>query len=341
MIVLYFRSSSYNQYDYCEMSYFLTYNLGWQQPTSRKANLGTITHKVLECLAQCKQRLQYGEKRSMKIDDGELGEIKFTKKQLYSSDFVKTLTDMSYDYYTTNDPGNQYDRKADYKFCSEMVEAAISHNKGQFDPRNRNVISPEPHFDIPIMEPWAQFDFEGQPVRLAIKGTIDLVTEVDSDTIEVIDWKTGQRKDWATGEIKDYAKLEKDAQLLLYHYAVLKLFPTYKQAIMSIFFLRDGGPFSLCFDSSDKTRFLGNLKDRFYEIRKNQLPKPINHWRSDFRCKRLCHFYKTNWPGTDKPMCNYVEDHIKLYGIDKTQITLKNPNFTLGHYSAPGSIENR
>ena len=96
--------------------------------------------------------------------------------------------------------------------------------------------------------------------RLAIKGTIDLVTEVDDGVIEVVDWKTGQRKDWATGEQKDYEKLSKDPQLLLYYYAISKLFPQYEQAIMSIFYIRDGGPFSLCFDESDQEYFLDKLK---------------------------------------------------------------------------------
>jgi hypothetical protein len=81
------------------------------------------------------------------------------------------------------------------------------------------------------------------------------------------------------------------------------------------------------------------LKKRFMEIRKNKLPKPINQWRSDFRCKKLCHFYKNNWPGTETNICTHVENQIKLYGIDHVSKELKNPDFTLGKYKAPGSIE--
>ena len=98
--------------------------------------------------------------------------------------------------------------------------------------------------------------------QLAIKGTIDLVTQIDDGVIEVIDWKTGQRKNWATGEEKTYEKLLEDPQLLLYNYAISRLYPDYEQAIMSIFFIRDGGPFSMCFDKSD-------LKKRYNQIQTN------------------------------------------------------------------------
>ena len=64
----------------------------------------------------------------------------------------------------------------------------------------------EPHFDIPIDEPWAKFTYEkdGKMVEGCRSSTIDLVTKLDDETIEVVDWKTGRRLDWATGEVKDY-----------------------------------------------------------------------------------------------------------------------------------------
>ena len=100
----------------------------------------------------------------------------------------------------------------DRRDINETVWTFLTHNNGQFDPRLRDVYHPEPHFDIPIEEDWAKFEYEinGEKVegQLAIKGTIDLVTKIDDDTIEVIDWKTGRRMDWATGEVKDYKKLE-------------------------------------------------------------------------------------------------------------------------------------
>lgn len=155
----------------------------------------------------------------------------------------------------------------------------------------------------------------------------------------IVTHNTGQRKDWATGETKDEKKLQQDFQLLLYYYAAGQIFPKYKNRIMTIFFLRDGGPFTICFDENSKKEVFEKMRKRLNEILSNKNPKPINKWRSDFRCKRLCHYYKTNWPGTETNMCQYVENHIKLYGIEKTSKELKNQNFTVGHYVSPGSIK--
>ena len=217
----------------------------------------------------------------------------------------------------------------------------MQYNKGLFDPRNRKIVAAEPHFDIEIEEDWAKFDYEmpdGQRItgNLAIKGTIDLVTEVEDGIIEVVDWKTGRRLDWATGEEKTYEKLCSDPQLLLYNYAISKLFPDYEQAIMTIFFIRDGGPFSMCFDASDREKFLEMLKLRFQQISRNQDPKRMSYTRNHWKCNKLCHFYKNNWPGTDQNMCIYTEEHLKKHGMDETVKRCTAEGFSVGHYEAPG-----
>ena len=85
-----------------------------------------------------------------------------------------------------------------------------------FDPRNRKIVDAEPHFDFVIDEPWADYNYtlnnENIHGKLAMKGTIDLITEVDDGVYEIIDWKTGRRLDWATGQEKTFAKLQKDPQ---------------------------------------------------------------------------------------------------------------------------------
>ena len=172
--------------------------------------------------------------------------------------------------------------------------------------------------------------------NLAIKGTIDLVTKIDDSIIEVVDWKTGQRKNWATGEVKTYEKLLDDAQLLLYNYAISKLYPDYDQAIMSIFFTRDGGPFSMCFDNRDQDRFLEMLRKRFEEIKENVKPRPISYSRRDFRCQKLCHFYKNDWPGTNTTMCEHVEQRLHTIGHKETVKECTNEGFNIGYYEAPG-----
>lgn len=340
MICTYIRSSSYNNYEYCQMQYFLTYVLGYRSPSGKKAQLGTVVHKVMEALAKFKKEKQEHPKaKKLKIDDDALGAVECTVKALETKAFVTKLLDSSYKYYTSNCI-HKY-TNADYKFCDELVWQALEYNDGQFDPRNRNIVEAEPHFDIPIDADWARYEFtncDGQKVKgqLAIKGTIDLVTEVDDGVIEVVDWKTGRRLNWATGEEKTYEKLCEDPQLLLYNYAISKLFPEYEQAIMSIFFIRDGGPFSMCFDKDDQQKFLGMLETRFNSIKRNDFPKPISPQRKDFKCTKLCHFYKTNWPGTNRPMCNHVEEHLIAFGYDETVDKLTHPDHDISFYEAPG-----
>jgi len=324
------------------MQYFMTYVLGYRSESGKKAQLGTACHKVMECLAACTKDVQDNpaDKKTPRctVDDA-LGEVSFTETKLKTKKFVAQLMKDSYEHYTSQDSHKYY--PADFKFCEKQVETALTFNDGQFDPRNRNIVDTEPTFDIEIEEDWAKYEYEmpdGTIItgNLAIKGTIDLVTKIDDNIIEVVDWKTGQRKNWATGEVKTYEKLLDDAQLLLYNYAISKLYPDYEQAIMSIFFTRDGGPFSMCFDKSDQDRFLEMLRKRYEEIKDNIKPRPISSSRRDFRCQKLCHFYKNNWPGTNTTMCEYVEKKLHTIGHEKTLKECTNEGFNIGYYEAPG-----
>jgi ATP-dependent helicase/DNAse subunit B len=339
MLVTYIRSSSYNNYAYCQMQYFITYVLGHQSDSGKKAEVGTIVHKVLECLAQLKKQEQDNpNKNILTISDDAIGNIDIKKKELYTEKFVNALVQDSFSFYTNGSKHNF--SKADNNDCSKLVWDTLAYNDGQFDPRNRKIVAAEPHFDIPIDEDWAHYEYEinGNKIKgqLAIKGTIDLVTESSDGVIEVIDWKTGRRLDWATGEEKTYDKLCADPQLLLYNYAISKLFPEYKQSIMSIFFIKDGGPFSMCFDEQDQKKFLKMLKERFKDIQKNNKPKPISEDRNNWKCTKLCHYCKNKWPGTDENMCIYIEKTLNAKGMDETLKECTRPGFDIGYYSAPG-----
>jgi hypothetical protein len=322
------------------MQYFITYVLGYYPTSGKKAELGTIVHKVMECLAGLKKELQNASPRTKKLvlNDDAVGKIVIDRSDLLSSTLPNDLLEKSFDYYTKQ--SEHAFSKGDKEECRKLVWDTLNFNNGQFDPRNRNIIAAEPHFDIPIDEDWAHYEYEinGEKIKgqLAIKGTIDLVTKVDDNTIEAVDWKTGKRLDWATGEEKTIEKLQSDPQLLLYNYALSKLFPEYKQSIMSIFFIKDGGPFSLCFDNSDHDRFLKMLKIRFQDIQQNNNPKPISEDRNNWKCTKLCHYCKNKWQNTDTNMCQYVDDYLKNNGMKKTIANLTKSDFNIGFYSAPG-----
>lgn len=340
MLVTYIRSSSYNNYSFCQMQYFLTYVLGYQTDSGKKAELGTIVHKVMEVLADLKKFKQDNPQRKfLKSDDDALGEVKIHKDKFMDDFFVVDLLDRSFDYYIKNSKNKFTDK--DRKNCLDLVWVVFEYNGGQFDPRTRNVVASEPHFDIEIDEDWAKYEYEmpnGEIIKgnLAIKGTIDLVTEAEDGIIEVIDWKTGRRLDWATGEEKTYEKLCKDPQLLLYNYAISKLFPEYEQSIMTIFYIKDGGPFSMCFDSKDRAKFKEMLRETFESIKKNNTPRPLSKARNHWKCTKLCHYYKNNWKGSDKNMCIYIEEHLNKHGMEETIKECTKEGFSIGYYNAPG-----
>jgi hypothetical protein len=644
------------------MQFFITYVLGYTSDSGKKAESGTMVHKAMEVLSALKKYQQDKSKNTkwLTVEDSAIGIVKVSRDDFLTSEFVESLLDQSYSAYKKDSKHSW--TASDRKHLSEVAWLILKHNDGQFDPRFRRIHQTEPHFDIPIEEDWAKFDFvdsNGKHIKgqLAIKGTIDLVTTVDDDTIEVIDWKglpiatkiptpegwttmgkiqvgdtvfdqkgecctvvgkskvktkncfeivfddtsavicddehlwklsggetvsikdlrvgdkinvpkpidvgyvdlpinpyllglwlgdgrnrscditggdievfsrlqdfgfklgsntekrsttlqsrtilgqtgsfrdlgllnnkhipevyfrasyeqrlellrglmdsdgnvnikrkqavftscrkrlsddvkhllltlgqrplqsvvhrdtnfkkdvtiypisfrpieinpffierkasqidpkwgvgrsdvrkvvsiipakqqetqcisvdspdntylctenyipthnTGRRLDWATMEEKDYEKLSSDPQLLLYFYAMSKMYPTFKYRIMSIFFCKDKDgnldpkPFSFCFAAEDEARFLAMLKKRVEEIRANNAPALLDHRRQNFKCKSLCHFCKNKWPGTDENMCIYIEKHIKEHGMQETVSKCTKPGFHIGFYEAPG-----
>jgi len=345
MIITYFRSSSFNTHSLCEQQYFAEYVLGWRGPSGQKADKGTITHKVLEILAVIKKAQQ---DNIQQVTDDIVGDIDVNNYSLDS--IIKQV----YSHYSTHNSHHKWSEK-DYKDCYNWVYKAINFNNSMFDPRNRIILCPEQHFDFEIKKPWAEYSYNTPEGRLsgnlALKGTIDLITLVNDNTIEVIDWKTGRRLDWATGEEKTQEKLEQDPQLRIYHYAISHLYPHIEHIIFSIYFINDGGPFSICFDKKDLTKTENMLRQKFDIIKKSKKPKLNKSWM----CTKLCHFGKTTFEnthvqptieyrdnqvctnGTVMTKCEQIKHDIELYGINFVTNEYKQQNHSFGQYKAPGS----
>lgn len=183
MIITYIRSSSYGTHSMCEQQYFFEYVLGHRSPSNKKADKGTIVHKVLEVLAGIKLSEQNNQ---IEYIDDILGPINIKN---YSLD---TVAEKIYSYYTSQFKHHEWEVK-DYKDCRSWVHKAITDNNGDFDPRSREIVQPEQHFDIVIDKPWAHYKYETKDGtiegNLAIKGTMDLITKVNDNTLEMIDWK--------------------------------------------------------------------------------------------------------------------------------------------------------
>ena len=330
----------------CPMQYFLEYNLGHRSPSNKKADKGTICHKVFEILAWIKLSTQQG--RPFFYDD-VIGQVDINN---YNLDNIKTLV---YQHYTSQFTHHEWTEK-DFDECYKWIDKALVHNNGMFDPRNREILQPEQHFDIEIKKDWAKYSWDTKEGKLegylAIKGTIDLITQVNETTIEIIDWKTGRRLDWATGQEKTLEKLHKDAQLMIYFYAVQQLYPNIDNIIVSINFINDGGPFSVCFDKSQIYDVEMMLKHKFETIKNTTIPKQNKTWK----CNKLCHFGKNTFENTKylpiieyrdnqvtpknqcMTQCEQVYHDIRIKGINTVIDEYTRPGYTVGQYKAPGSV---
>ena len=150
---------------------------------------------------------------------------------------------------------------------------------------------------------------------------------------------TGQRKDWGEKNEKKsektYAKLCQDFQLMLYYYAARKLYPDVKQIMVSIMFVRHGGPFTICMDDGVIREVEDRLCSRFQEIAACQLPAMQDATQRDFRCTRICDYYKMVAPNGDN-MCKFIHEQIQKMGIDEVTNKYTQEGFSVGTYQAPG-----
>lgn len=242
----------------------------------------------------------------------------------------------------------------DKKDCKNWVDKTLTFNNGMFDPRQRHIVCPEQHFDFVIDKPWAKYSFdtptgklEGQ---LALKGTIDLITKIDDNFYEIVDWKTGKRLNWATGKEKTQECLENDPQLRIYHYAASMLYPDVEHIMITINFINDGGPFSICFEKSDLYKTELMLRHKFEKIKSVQKPQLNKTWM----CSKLCHFGKTTFDGTCidpseeyrggqitpkgaiMSKCEQIRHDVDMLGMTDVVHKYKHPNHSFGFYKAPG-----
>jgi len=331
----------------CPMQYFIEYNLGMKSPSNKKADKGTICHKVFEILAFIKLNKQNNSKY---FEDDIVGNIDITNYSL------SELIEQVYNYYTSRFTHHEWTPK-DFKDCTNWIHKALDYGNGMFDPRNRDIICPEQHFDIPITKDWAKYDYPTKEGRLkgtlGIKGTIDLITKVNDETYEIIDWKTGRRLDWATGEEKTLNKLHSDPQLMLYYYAIHQLYPHIKYIIVSINFINDGGMFSVCFNQSHLYQVEMMLKQKFETIKNTNNP-PLN---KSWKCSKLCHFGKNSFANTNHAplieyrknqtipigntmtICEQIKHDIGIKGMNNVIDEYQTPGYNIGQYKAPGSAE--
>lgn len=329
----YIRSSMYGTHSICPQKFFLSYILGWQEPSGKGADRGTIFHKVMEILAKIKLARQNNKR---KIYDEIVGKYP-TNPQKLDLNFI---IDAVFNYYAKANNHHIWDEE-DHKTIIKWVDKAVKFDNGTFDPLNQTIVEAEKHFDLLIEE------LNG--VRLC--GTIDLLVQ-EKDILHIIDYKTGKRVNWATGETKEYEDFLKDFQLNLYHLAIRKLFPELETILITIYYINCGGPYTIALDKSDLPQTIENI-NKFYNTITTEKPKI----RKGFWCG-FCDYSKSTFEDTDiLPIINNGQHkfHFTKRGepckkcdqtayvlthrdIDVTMKHMSNKTFDNTSYQSPGEI---
>ena len=70
------------------------------------------------------------------------------------------------------------------------------------------------------------------------------------------------------------------------------MYPDIDQFIMTIYFIKDGGPYTLAFTRDDIEETKEMLRKRFESIRDSKVPQLKKSWK----CTKICHFGKNDHP---------------------------------------------
>lgn len=346
MIVPYLRSSAMSAIDFCEQSWFLNYGLGIEDLAHIKTVKGSIVHLCMELIAIAQLNRQNGVPKFYHKETDMEFEVDACNPY--------ELIDPIFNHFANDDPRlnkpalskelmgevpKNAPRMADITHkqdCLKSINRALSFEDGAFDPANSFIVSPEQHFDFPIMKKWASYkDADGNTVQLRVKGTMDLMTrESESPLIyHLKDYKTGRVWDWGKDKEKTYDSLMNDTQLRLYHYAACTLYPEVESILVTIFFINYDKPFTFAFERDELPQTEQIIKRYYKKMIAVQRPKLSKSWK----CKSFCYFGKNLQPGSDKTICEFFKDKVVEIGMDKTIKGFANQN-KIGQYSGGGKV---
>lgn len=253
-------ASAIKTYGFCEFKYYLTYVAGLEDLSGKAAALGTITHNVLATVARKPGRWDWEKILQAYWDHSVYHNPHLDIRKI-----------------------NRRGISADYKKCVKALEIVRA---SACNPESLKVINVENKFRITLNKKKWKTQSEKQ---LKLSGIIDLIHEIDDDTIELIDWKTGRRKDWISGKEISITSILNDIQPRIYHLAAVYLYPQYTNINMIFYYILQGGPIIVCLGKEDIPETLDRIHHHFKTMENNNKPTRI---KPHFRC-RMCSFSKS------------------------------------------------
>ena len=301
------------------MAYYIEYMLNWRYRPGKSADIGTIAHAALEIVAQIKLAKQ-NRSRNAKTEIGKINVNKFD---------MNNIIDRTYAFYTSKpEYQNNVWTDKDLRDVRKYVNVVLTHNNEQFNPLKRNIISTEEYLKLEIKEPWAVLP-NGDNFK--VTGFIDLVTQIDENSYEIIDYKTGKLNDFLTGQEINETFLRNDIQLRLYHLAVAEKFGCDKNYLLTMFFLKYSKPITIALSCDDIIETKEKIKKRFLEIFNTKIPKLNRTWK----CTKFCNYGKNTFQDTSVlPIIQFMDNGIARSGQNCTicdqvnlEINRRGPNW--------------
>lgn len=281
--------SKIETYKSCPWLFYLSAILGLPDDPNPKTICGSIVHHVLEIMARAKKNGHY------LINDKYIN-----PNYLLKICWVK---------YVRENPKLEFTQEH-YDFCKEMLTQVL---KTAYNPLKQKIVAAEAFFELNMNDKGFQYKYknhvDGSPKEgnLMVRGIIDLVIELDEDTIEIVDYKTGQRKDWNTGKKKQLEDFYKDTALNTYDLAAQRLFPQYKNRIITLIYIRDGGPYSISMDSRHNKAAIDTLRKSYRNILFDENVERLKdqpNSNSYYKCNKMCSFGTTKIDG--KSLCDIL-----------------------------------
>ncbi len=252
-------------YKHCSFKYFLQYVLELETVSGKAAVMGNIVHSVLEWMCRLKK------KNKICIHPHELLEYSWER-------WVGKNPDIGLRKFTSRG------ESADFKKCRNGLDIILASG---YNPYKLNVLDIEDFFSIPL-DGLEYRDESNRKQTVNMRGYIDLVHEIDKSTIEIVDWKTGKRQDFYSMEEYDYESLHRNIQARAYYLATYLKYPQYENILVTIHFINEGGPITLCFNNYDISNTLTYLYNAISIIKNDSSMLRNRSWKC-----RMCSFEKT------------------------------------------------
>jgi hypothetical protein len=302
-------ASAIERYCHCPFSYFMHYILGMESKAGKAALQGSIVHQALDWMAGLRKRGKTNVD-PMWLLDRAWDELTAKSPEIE----IRRVTT-----HRDKETG-RLKEAADFKKCRIAMEVVLANP--YYNPYEVKVIDSERWFAFEMPgDEWKCLDAEGKEHQFTPRGFIDLVHEIDKDTIEIVDWKTGKREEFYTQIPIDETVLMREIQPRLYHLAAYFLYPKYKNILITFYYTNSGGPITITLSHDDLVITVAYLYQFFNAIRQDTLIQRNRHWTC-----RMCSFNKNDiccrvWSDFCTMGGQYVEDrYAKLSCEDQLAI---------------------